>query len=199
VVTGDISREQRLRLRDGTEVMVRPIAPGDKAKLVEGLHQLSPASSYRRFMRPVTSLSARELSYLTEVDYTDHFAWVALADESDSRGLGVARYVRDPKDPEVAEAAVAVIDDFHNRGLGTVLIALLVESALGNGIRVFRGWVLGDNVEVLRPLERIGARRTPEGGVLRVEVDLSDVFEGSTIQEALRAVAAGEFEPQPRS
>lgn len=184
-------------LKDGTRVIVRPIRPEDKEALARGLDQLSPESRYRRFLRPMTSLSQRELAYLTEIDYTNHFAWVAVANTKDQEGLGVARYIRDAKDPEVAEAAVAVVDDYQGRGLGSILMRLLVATALENGVHTFRGWVLGDNLEVLRPLERIGARRVADKGVLRVEVDLASMFDGSDIQEALRAVAAGEFQPEP--
>jgi RimJ/RimL family protein N-acetyltransferase len=189
--------EHPATLKDGTRVIVRPIRREDKEALARGLDQLSPESRYRRFLRPMTSLSERDLAYLTEIDYTNHFAWVAVADTEDQEGLGVARYIRDAKDPHVAEAAVAVVDDYQGRGLGSVLMRLLVATALENGVRTFRGWVLGDNIEVLRPLERIGARRVADKGVLRVEVDLASMFDGSDIHEALRAVAAGEFQPEP--
>ena len=194
----ELPSEHLVTLRDGSHALIRPIRPDDKAALADGLERLSPESRYRRFLRPVTSLNERELRYLTEVDYTNHFAWVAIDPDSPGQpGLGVARYVRDPKDPEVAEAAVAVLDDHQGFGLGTILLQFLVASAIANGIRTFRGWVLGDNVEMLRPLERIGARRQPDHGVLQVEVDLDDHFEGSPIRELLRAVARGEFSPEP--
>ena len=189
--------EQVVALRDGSRARVRPIQPGDKQALVDGLERLSNESRYRRFLRPVTKLNERELKYLTEIDYTSHFAWVASDPDDGTQGYGVARYIRDPKDPEVAEAAVAIIDDQQGKGLGTILMRLLVATARENGIRIFSGWVLGDNRQILGPLERIGARRTPDEGVLRVEVDLEDVFDGSSLQEALRAVAKGEFEPKP--
>ena len=193
------AHEQVVALRDGSRALIRPIRADDKEVLVAGLQQLSKESAYRRFLRPVTKLSERELKYLTEVDYTNHFAWVAADADDQTRGYGVARYVRDSKDPEVAEAAVAIVDDQQGKGLGTILMRLLVATARENGISVFRGWVLGENREILRPLERIGARRTADQGVLKVEVDLEEVFDGSTLQEALRAVAAGEFETEPRS
>jgi RimJ/RimL family protein N-acetyltransferase len=189
--------EHPATLRDGTKVIVRPIRPEDKAALVDGLERLSPESRYRRFLRPVTGLSERELAYLTEIDYTSHFAWVALTDDENQRGLGVARYIRDRIDPASAEAAITVVDDHQGRGLGSILMRLLVATALENGIMRFTGWVLGDNVEVLRPLARIGAQRTPDKGVIRIEVDLAEAFHGSSVHEALRAVAAGEIEAPP--
>lgn len=190
--------EHVVTLSDGSQVRIRPIRADDKDALTRGLERLSPESRYRRFLRPVTSLNERELRYLTEIDYTSHFAWVAVNPDDPTDGWGVARYVRDPKDPEVAEAAVAVIDDQQHTGIGAYLLQFLMASAIANGIHTFRGWVLGDNVEVLRPLKRIGARRIPDHGVLRIEVDLSDDFDGSPIQEALRSVARGEFLPEPR-
>jgi GNAT superfamily N-acetyltransferase len=194
----DPASEHVVTLRDGSRALIRPIRASDKAALAEGLERLSPASRYRRFLRPVTSLNDRELRYLTEVDYTNHFAWVAVdPDQPGEPGLGVARYVRDPKDPEVAEAAVAVVDDHQGIGLGGLLLQFLVASAVANGIATFRGWVLGDNVEVLRPLERIGARRRPDHGVIRIEVDLTADFDDSPVRETLRAVARGEFSPEP--
>ena len=191
------SHEQIVTLRDGSRARVRPIRPDDKEALVSGLERLSKRSTYRRFLRPVTKLSERELEYLTEIDYTNHFAWIAADAEEDAHGYGVARYIRDAKEPEVAEAAVAIVDDQQGKGLGTILMRLLVATAQENGIKVFKGWVLGDNRQMLGPLERIGARRTPDEGVLKVEIDLEDVFDGSSVQEALRAVAAGEVETEP--
>jgi GNAT superfamily N-acetyltransferase len=196
-VTGE--DEQIVQLKDGSRARVRPIQPDDKDALAAGLDRLSNESRYRRFLRPVTRLSDRELQYLTEVDYTNHFAWVAADPGDDMNGYGVARYVRDPKDPEVAEAAVAVVDDQQGNGLGSILMRLLVATALDNGITTFRGWVLGDNREMLGPLERIGARRTPEQGVLRVEVSIGEMFEGSSVHEILRAAAAGTIDPEPRA
>lgn len=184
--------EQIVKLRDGAQVLVRPIRADDKQALVKALDRLSPESRYRRFLRPVNRLSERELRYLTEIDYTSHFAWIAT-DLDDESGLGVARYVRDSNEPEVAEAAVAIVDDYQGKGLGTILIRLLVATALENEIKVFRSWVLGENRQVLGPLERVGARRTPDEGVLKAEVSLEEVFDGSSVQETLRAAATGEF------
>ncbi|MDP2622480.1 MAG: GNAT family N-acetyltransferase [Actinomycetota bacterium] len=189
--------EHIVTLRDGSKALIRPIRADDKDALTRGLARLSPESRYRRFLRPVTSLNERELKYLTEIDYTNHFAWMAVNPDDPADGWGVARYVRDPKDPEVAEAAVAVVDDHQHNGIGAYLLQFLTASAIANGIHTFRAWVLGDNVEILRPLERLGASRKADHGVLKVEVELNADFEGTPVQEALRAVARGEFLPEP--
>lgn len=98
-------------LRDGTPIRIRPVGPDDKAAIAAGLRELSPESQYLRFLQLRSEFSERELAYLTELDYVDHFAWAALAiAEPGAPGIGVARYIRDPDQPGVAEAAVVVID-----------------------------------------------------------------------------------------
>jgi GNAT superfamily N-acetyltransferase len=185
-------------LRDGTRVLIRPIRPDDKDRLVAGLERLSPESRYRRFLRPVKELTDRELRYLTEIDYTNHYAIGALAlDEPEGPGLGIARYVRDPVDPDVAEAAVAVVDDFQGKGLGSLLLSHLIEAARRNRISVFRAWVLAENRTVIDGLRALGAELDLQGGLLRIDFDLPEAFEGSPMQQALRAAAGGDMPVEP--
>ena len=124
------------RLRDGTQILIRPIRPEDREELAAGMERLSPESRYRRFFTPTNELSASELSYLTEVDHHDHEALVALEPES-RHGIGVARFVRSADDAEVAEVAVAVADSWQNRGVATALLDRLTERAREEGVRRF--------------------------------------------------------------
>jgi RimJ/RimL family protein N-acetyltransferase len=144
-------------LKDGTPVTIRPIRPDDKPLLVDGLGRLSEESRYRRFMSPIHAFTEDQLRYLTEVDYHDHFAWVALHGERPDLGLGVTRYVRLPDRPDVAEVAVTVVDGYQGRGLGTILLAVLARTALANGIHRFHGDVLTVNTPMRRLLRRFGA------------------------------------------
>ena len=72
-------RTVEIQLRDSTPVLIRPIVPEDRDRLSEGLARLSPRSTQLRFLRSVGRFSERELSYLTEIDFKDHFAWGAMA------------------------------------------------------------------------------------------------------------------------
>jgi RimJ/RimL family protein N-acetyltransferase len=166
-----------VELRDGTRVLVRPILPEDKDRLRRGLALLSPRSRYLRFHSPVTAITDQQLRYLTEVDYRDHMAWVAIdRDRPADPGMGVARYVRLPDEPAVAEAAITVADDYQGRGLGSVLLRVLGRSATEQGIRTFRSYVLDENVAMRRIFDRLGARRErEEAGVWRIDLDLTDL------------------------
>jgi GNAT superfamily N-acetyltransferase len=142
-----------LTLPDGTTVFVRPIVPEDKPLLVDGLRQLSPESSFRRFLSPKVSFSAAELRYLTEVDGRDHIAYVAL---HGGRLIAVARAVRIA--PDTAEMAITVGDSWQGRGLGRRLAALISERAREQGITKIAGTMLAGNRAAFRLMRGFGTQ-----------------------------------------
>lgn len=168
--------ELEATLQGGARVLFRPIRPEDKGRLAEGMRKLSPQSRYRRFFRSVDHLTASELRYLTEVDFVDHFAWIAvLADEVGQPAVGVGRWIRDQERPELAEVAVTVGDAYQNKGLGRTILYLLARSAIEGGVRAFRAYALGSNDAMLAILRDSGATAGKwESGVLEVTVPLPE-------------------------
>ncbi len=186
-------------LDDGTRVLFRPIRPTDKERLRAGFERLSPTSRYLRFFRHIDHLSEEQLRYLSEVDFENHFAWMAvLADTPGEPGVGVGRWIRMPGEPDVAEGAVTVADDYHNRGLGKTLLWLMARSAIQHGVRSFRAWTLGENHPMLELLKAMGARPGRwEGGVLELVVPLPEKVEDlneTPAPRVLKAAAAGHIE-----
>jgi RimJ/RimL family protein N-acetyltransferase len=183
-------------LRDGSRALVRPIRPEDRWRIAEGLKLLSTRTKYLRFHADIEAFTEEQLTYLTEVDHRDHEAWVAIAaDDPDAPGLGVARYVRLESDPTVAEAAVTVVDEFQGRGIGTILLRRLAASAIENGIRTFRNYVLAENEAMLEVFDLIGAARQEiEPGLLQVDVALPDdpdLLPVPGLSELVRELARG--------
>lgn len=162
------------RLADGTPVRYRPVRPDDKDRFQLGLQQLSPRSRYLRFFRAIDHFSEAQLRYLTEVDFHDHYAWLAtLPDEPGEPGVGVARWIRLPGESQVAEGAITVIDRYQNRGIGKMLLHIAAISAIENGVKAFRIYAMGENRAVMQLLHEVGARLgTWDGGVLEVTVPL---------------------------
>lgn len=135
------------RLPDGASILIRPIRADDKRMLEDGLRQLSEESVHRRFLTPKSSFSRTELRYLTEVDGRDHVALVVEDPRQPVRRLiAVGRFVRLHDDPEAAEVAIVVADDWQGRGVGSALVAQLAAQARGHGIRHFTATMAADNV-----------------------------------------------------
>ncbi len=153
--------------------VIRPIEPGDKEALVEGLRRLSDESIRRRFLAAKPRFTAAELRYLTEVDGRNHIALVA---ELDGELVAVARCVRLPDRPDTAEMAIVVGDPFQGQGLGRALTLALADAAVAVGIRRFAATMLGDN-EAARRLMRTFSRRLEEkrieGGLREAVVELA--------------------------
>ena len=151
---GTLRRQQRVtrgrcvRLRNGSAVLIRQIRRTDAALLAEGFTRLSSESRRSRFLTRKDALSPAELRYFTDVDHIDHEALVAL-DAVDGRCVGVARYIREADDPQAAEIAITVVDEWHRRGLGTELVTALAQRARRTGIRRFTALVASDNVAVI--------------------------------------------------
>jgi GNAT superfamily N-acetyltransferase len=186
-------------LRDGTRILVRPILPEDKERLREGFALLSAQSRYRRFLTSLEYLSDQQLRDLTEIDYDDHMAWVAVDPSRPAwPGFGVARYVRLAEEPAVAEAAVTVLDDYQGRGIGTILLRMLAGTARAHGIRSFRGYVLAENAPMMDIMHDLGATAAQEGPLLRVDVPIpatADELPDTPTGRVLKSVASGELPP----
>ena len=182
-------------MRGGGTVIVRDIRPEDREQLVRGFDRLSPESRYRRFMTSAVSLDDATLEYLTNVDGRDHAAIVAMVPSLDLKtetGVGVARYVRLPDEPDVAEAAVTVTDDYQRRGVGTILARALAEKATYEGIRAFRAEVLADNTPMLEMLAEAGAierSRLGDTVVFDVPIGAANGAEAGPVVRILRLAA----------
>ncbi|TAN33692.1 GNAT family N-acetyltransferase [bacterium] len=166
-----------LELRDGTKVHVRPIAPDDESRLHEAMAAMSERSVYFRFFSPLKRLPDALAHRLAVVDYKDRFALVATthkpASKDRERILGVARYDR-VAGTEVAETAVAVVDEFQRRGLGGALMAILGRVAREHGIKTFSLIVLPENRQMLGLLRKMGWIHQAKlaGGVYEITFDL---------------------------
>jgi CRP-like cAMP-binding protein len=159
--------------RDGTDLMLRPVLPGDTQRVAHGHVMFSPETLYRRFLS-VRTPTATVLAYLFEVDYVDHFVWV-VTDGEDGPVIADGRFVRDPHDPTLAEIAFTVADQYQGRGIGTLLFAALAVAARVDGITRFSARVLSDNLPARALLDRLDApwiREEP--GVVTATVEVPD-------------------------
>lgn len=143
-----------IRARDGTELLLRPVLPGDSARTVSGHVEFSGETLYRRFQTTRTPSPAL-MHYLFEVDYVDHFVWVIT--ELDGSFVADGRFVRDPDNPTFAEVAFIVGDSYQGRGIGTYLMGAVAVIARLEGIEKFTARVLSENAPMRAILDHLGA------------------------------------------
>jgi len=167
-----------IELRDGTRVHLRPITPEDEPLLHEAVAAMSERTVYFRFFSPIKRMSDALAHRLAVVDYNDRFAIVATTHKPGSREriVGVARYDRATQ-TDIAEVAVAVIDEFQRRGLGSMLLAELARVARLHGIRSFQLIVLPENREMLGLLHKMGWIHQAKvvGGVYEISFELPEL------------------------
>jgi CRP-like cAMP-binding protein len=144
-----------IQLRDGTELCLRPVLPGDNERSSEGRVEFSSETLYRRF-QSVRIPSKSLMRYLFEVDYDHHFVWV-MTDGPDGPVVADARFVRDEKEPDEAEVAFLVGDAYQNKGIGTFLMGALAIAAKCHGVQRFTARVLTENYAMRAILNRYDA------------------------------------------
>lgn len=159
---------ETITLRDGRDVVLRPIDRDDADALIDLHDHLSPESQYFRFFGPKPRLTHAEAEYLANVDFHRRFAIVAETIEGDGRHIvAVGRF--DVNEPRTAESAIVVRDDYQRVGLGTAILDRMREIARGRGLDAFMAEILAENTKMLDLLSTNGISvSAPEGGVVRV-------------------------------
>jgi GNAT superfamily N-acetyltransferase len=145
---------ERVTLRDGRAVCVRPVRPRDAVAEQAFVAALSPQARYRRFHMGLSELPAPLAHSFTHVDQCAH---VALVAEAGDGIVADARYVCDSTG-RTGEFAIAVADAWQGLGLGRLLIQRLAARARRARLRWLRGSVLSDNEPMLAVMRHLGAR-----------------------------------------
>jgi acetyltransferase len=149
------------RLRDGTEVTLRPIRPEDAEMETAFITELSEESRYMRFLSIVRHVTPEMVARFTQIDYDREMALIATRRDDDRESIiGVARYVRDPN-PASAEFAIVIADRAQRKGLASKLMGRLMTNARFAGIERLRGLVLASNDSMLELMDRLGFEAFP--------------------------------------
>ncbi len=163
-----------VRFKDGTELLLRPVLPGDGSRPSHQSVEFSTETLYRRFMSTRVP-SPTLMNYLFQVDYVDHFVWV-LVDGTDGPVVADVRFVRELTDPAVAEIAFIVADDYQGRGIGSFLMDALIVAARVGGVQRFTARLLAENAPMRTILDRYGAVwEREEPGVVVTVFDVPDL------------------------
>jgi len=172
------NRESELTLEDGTVLVIRPVRPEDAPRFERNFRRTRQEDIHSRFFASMSALPPTLLARLTQLDYDREMALAALPrpgeSENEDDGYGIVRLAADP-DNEAAEFAVIVRSDWHGRGLGRALMALILDYARERGIRTVWGTVLHDNMSMIKLLRGLGfsIRLDDDPGTVRAEISLA--------------------------
>ncbi len=149
---------QALRLRNGSEAMMRPIRPEDEARIVDFHNDLSERSVYLRYLQFLKFEERILHERLARVCFNDYSRELALVVEQQGKILGVGRLQRNPLRMEEAEVAFLVRDTAQGQGIGTALVASITRAAGIEGLTMLTAELLADNKPMRSMLERAGFR-----------------------------------------
>ncbi|MGA2785604.1 MAG: bifunctional acetate--CoA ligase family protein/GNAT family N-acetyltransferase, partial [Candidatus Bathyarchaeia archaeon] len=149
------------RLREGTEVILRPIRPEDEPMELDFIKGLSTETSRFRFFQIIKDLPHDALVRFCNIDYDREMAFIAETTDTDNNQapqrieIGVSRLILDPNRRR-GEFAVVIADKYQGKGLGTKLVDMLIEVARDKGVEAIYGVVMSGNMAMIRLCEKLG-------------------------------------------
>jgi acetyltransferase len=146
--------ERRATLRDGTGILVRPVRPEDEPLYGPFFAAVTPQDLRLRFFAPVKEFGHAFIARFTQVDYARAMAFIAIEDASGEM-LGVVRLHADAN-YERGEYAVLVRSGLKGRGLGYLLMQMIIEYARAEGLQMIEGQVLSENTAMLAMCKELG-------------------------------------------
>src|SRR5260370_1708545 len=153
----------RFTMKDGTDVLLRPIQPSDEALMAQFHHTLPDRSVYMRYFRSLNLESRLAHERLVRICRVDGKRKVALVVAYPSKGtgqhqiLGVGRLIKLDSQNE-AEVAILVSDQYQKQGLGTELSRRLIQIARGQKLHRVSGELLRDNLAMQIIVKKLGFR-----------------------------------------
>ena len=159
-------------MKDGTQVIIRPIRPEDEPLMVRFHGTLSDRTVYLRYFCSMSLAQRTTHERLVRICFGDEREMVLVAEHrhpqtGELRILGVGRLNKLQADKE-AEVAVLVSDQCQHRGLGTELLRRLMKIAKDQELSRIVAEVLRDNLAIQTIFKRLGFR-------LRLLVDSTSV------------------------
>ncbi|HEX8950150.1 MAG TPA: bifunctional acetate--CoA ligase family protein/GNAT family N-acetyltransferase [Dissulfurispiraceae bacterium] len=160
---------------DGASIVIRPIRPEDEPLIYGLFKSLSNETIKFRFGQVLTDMPHEKLVRYCQIDYDRELAFVAVIGEEPGEGRIIAdvRIIKQP-DPEVAELAILVTDEWQGRGIGTMLLDYCIGIAGEIGIKTLWMEILRNNARMLHLAETSGfARVYGDEDMVKVERSIS--------------------------
>jgi acetyltransferase len=113
-----------------------------------------------RFFAPVKEFGHTFIARFTQIDYARAMALIAI-EQSSGNMLGVVRLHADAN-YERGEYAILVRSDLKGRGLGYLLMQMIIDYARAEDLKVIEGQVLAENTAMLAMCRELGFSVSPD-------------------------------------
>ncbi|XES76333.1 MAG: acetate--CoA ligase alpha subunit [Candidatus Bathyarchaeia archaeon] len=148
--------ERLWALKNGQEVLLRPIKPEDEPMWLEMFQSFSEEAIRYRFFQMLKDTPHEVRVRYCNIDYDREIAIVAeLVQEGRRKLLGVSRVSVEP-DGKTGEMAFIVGDRWQNLGLGTMLVDYALDIATQMGVENVYAIMLPDNYRALSLTKKMG-------------------------------------------
>jgi GNAT superfamily N-acetyltransferase len=147
-------------LRDGRPIEIRALRPDDEDEILAAIGRTGTESLRRRFFAVKRGFSQWEIDFFMRIDFRNHVALIALADE-DGRPtiVGGGRYI--VLKPGSAEVAFMVMDGYQGQGIGSHLMRHLAGIARDAGLTELIAEVLPENTAMRKVFSKFGFKPAP--------------------------------------
>ncbi len=147
---------RKVTLRNGKEVLLRPIKPEDEPLWLEMIGNCSRESLYSRFRYFFQWQSHEVATRYCYIDYDREVAIVAEIKEDNKRKLvGVGRLIADP-DHETVEYAILIIDAYQKKDLGNIITDFCMEIAKKWNLKKIVAQTTTDNKRMISVFQKRG-------------------------------------------
>lgn len=167
------AKQKKIKLRDGSNVVIRQISPDDIGRLRDFFARLSPETIQSRFLGYKSSFSEAEEKRYCSIEAGIRMAIVAeLEENGESVIIGLAEY--ETIKPYMAELGIVVEDRFQGMGLGIHILKILAKLAVIDGINIFMAVVHPLNYRMMKFVRNINLpiKKSLTNGVWEIQVKL---------------------------
>ena len=143
---------QKITLKDGEILRIRPFTPEDAEAKQAFVRSLSPKSRYFRFMAQTNELPQATLARFSNLDYYSEGAWIA--ENSDGLIQGISRFSRLTRDE--CEFGITLAENARGKGLAVELMRLIIRLATQQGYQNMSAEILKSNQAMLKLARKLG-------------------------------------------
>jgi acetyltransferase len=162
------------QLKDGTEILLRPVRPEDEPLVAHFYQNVSEISFYRRYfhlMKLQSIISHERLSRNCFIDYDREISILALSAQEEV--LAIGHLTKSEQDNREGRFGLLVADRQQGRGIGQKLLIHLLTIAQKEGMTRIGGEILRENLPMQSLCRKLGFSVARDSDPVLVNYELS--------------------------